>query len=82
MQGDAFSIMEDGGIAFPWILDVFVLSLGTASMQGDAFSSMEDGGIAFPWILDVFDIDPYDFIKVSESFIKAESSLSREIVKV
>ena len=38
--------------------------------------------MAFPWVLSVFEIHGYDFYKVLESFIKAEPSLTKEVVKV
>ena len=37
--------------------------------------------LSFPWILDVFQLAAFDFYKVIESFIKAEPSLSKDIVK-
>uniref|UniRef100_A0A668AWB4 Retinoblastoma 1 n=1 Tax=Myripristis murdjan TaxID=586833 RepID=A0A668AWB4_9TELE len=37
--------------------------------------------LCFPWILDVFNLAAFDFYKVIESFIKAEPTLSKEIVK-
>lgn len=37
--------------------------------------------LSFPWILEVFKIEPYDFYKVIESFIKDEPSLTREMIK-
>uniref|UniRef100_A0A8C5AIX0 Retinoblastoma 1 n=1 Tax=Gadus morhua TaxID=8049 RepID=A0A8C5AIX0_GADMO len=39
------------------------------------------GHLPFPWILDVFELAAFDFYKVIESFIKAEPSLSKDIVK-
>uniref|UniRef100_A0A3Q1AYS0 Retinoblastoma 1 n=1 Tax=Amphiprion ocellaris TaxID=80972 RepID=A0A3Q1AYS0_AMPOC len=37
--------------------------------------------VCFPWILDVFSLAAFDFYKVIESFIKAEPTLSKDIVK-
>lgn len=37
--------------------------------------------VCFPWILDVFKLAPFNFYKVIESFIKAEPTLSKDIVK-
>uniref|UniRef100_A0A8C7ZQ55 Retinoblastoma 1 n=1 Tax=Oryzias sinensis TaxID=183150 RepID=A0A8C7ZQ55_9TELE len=37
--------------------------------------------LCFPWILDVFDLSAFDFYKVIESFIKAEPTLSKDIIK-
>ncbi|NXH17058.1 RB protein, partial [Bucco capensis] len=49
-------------------------------------ASQSDGAsaethLSFPWILKVFDLKAFDFYKVIESFIKAEPSLTREMVK-
>ncbi|NXN16455.1 RB protein, partial [Indicator maculatus] len=37
--------------------------------------------LSFPWILNVFDLKAFDFYKVVESFIRAEPSLTREMMK-
>uniref|UniRef100_A0A8C5X504 Retinoblastoma-associated protein n=1 Tax=Malurus cyaneus samueli TaxID=2593467 RepID=A0A8C5X504_9PASS len=37
--------------------------------------------LSFPWILNVFDLKAFDFYKVIESFIRAEPSLTREMIK-
>ncbi|XP_044524166.1 retinoblastoma-associated protein [Gracilinanus agilis] len=37
--------------------------------------------LSFPWILNVLDLKAFDFYKVIESFIKAEASLTREMIK-
>lgn len=37
--------------------------------------------VCFPWILDVFKLTPFNFYKIIESFIKAEPTLSKDIVK-
>lgn len=37
--------------------------------------------LRFPWILDVVYLPAFDFYKVIESFIKAEPTLSKDIVK-
>uniref|UniRef100_A0A668AC09 Retinoblastoma-associated protein n=1 Tax=Myripristis murdjan TaxID=586833 RepID=A0A668AC09_9TELE len=47
--------------------------------QGSSGDPAED--LCFPWILDVFNLAAFDFYKVIESFIKAEPTLSKEIVK-
>ncbi|XP_014665295.1 PREDICTED: retinoblastoma-associated protein-like [Priapulus caudatus] len=36
---------------------------------------------SFPWVLDVFDLKPFHFVKVLESFIKAEPKLTSDVVK-
>uniref|UniRef100_A0A8D0CDR9 Retinoblastoma-associated protein n=1 Tax=Scleropages formosus TaxID=113540 RepID=A0A8D0CDR9_SCLFO len=43
--------------------------------------NMQETDLSFPWILDVFQLSAFDFYKVVESFIKAEPSLSRDIIK-
>lgn len=37
--------------------------------------------MCFPWILDVVNLAAFDFYKVIESFIKADPTLSKDIVK-
>ncbi|NXX41969.1 RB protein, partial [Tricholaema leucomelas] len=37
--------------------------------------------LSFPWILNVFDLKAFDFYKVIESFIRAEPSLTKEMMK-
>ncbi|KAL0994307.1 hypothetical protein UPYG_G00120480 [Umbra pygmaea] len=51
---------------------------GSYSNGGSVSAEMD---LSFPWILDVFQLAAFDFYKVIESFIKAEPSLSKEIVK-
>uniref|UniRef100_A0A669CBR7 Retinoblastoma 1 n=1 Tax=Oreochromis niloticus TaxID=8128 RepID=A0A669CBR7_ORENI len=46
---------------------------------GGADSAETD--VCFPWILNVFNLTAFDFYKVIESFIKADPTLSKEIVK-
>ncbi|KAK6322302.1 hypothetical protein J4Q44_G00070940 [Coregonus suidteri] len=61
-----------------------------ATYGGSSFknSGYSNGGsvpvemdLCFPWILDVFQLTAFDFYKVIERFIKAEPSLSKDIVK-
>uniref|UniRef100_A0AAX7SIM9 Retinoblastoma 1 n=1 Tax=Astatotilapia calliptera TaxID=8154 RepID=A0AAX7SIM9_ASTCA len=47
--------------------------------HGGADSAETD--VCFPWILNVFNLTAFDFYKVIESFIKADPTLSKEIVK-
>ncbi|XP_061850669.1 retinoblastoma-associated protein isoform X1 [Colius striatus] len=47
--------------------------------QSDGTSA--ETNLSFPWILSVFDLKAFDFYKVIESFIKAEPSLTREMIK-
>ena len=42
----------------------------------------EDSRYSFPWILGVFNLHPFDFYKVIESFIQAETNLTKEIIQV
>uniref|UniRef100_A0A673BTK1 Retinoblastoma-associated protein n=1 Tax=Sphaeramia orbicularis TaxID=375764 RepID=A0A673BTK1_9TELE len=44
-------------------------------------SETAETDLCFPWILDVFSLAAFDFYKVIESFIKAEPTLSKDIVK-
>uniref|UniRef100_A0AAY4A814 Retinoblastoma 1 n=1 Tax=Denticeps clupeoides TaxID=299321 RepID=A0AAY4A814_9TELE len=48
---------------------------------GSGNGTLEELDLCFPWILDVFQLSAFDFYKVIESFIKAEPSLSRDMVK-
>ena len=49
----------------------------------ESYANADDcEGVVFPWILSVFDVTPFDVIKVLESFVTAESSFSKDIVKV
>lgn len=45
--------------------------------SGDAAET----NVCFPWILDVVNLAAFDFYKVIESFIKADPTLSKDIVK-
>ncbi|NXG52803.1 RB protein, partial [Psilopogon haemacephalus] len=47
--------------------------------QGDTTSA--ETHLSFPWILNVFDLKAFDFYKVIESFIRAEPSLTKEMMK-
>ena len=44
--------------------------------------SDDAGDSSFPWILDVLEIQPFDFFKVIDSFIKADANLPSSVVKV
>ncbi|XP_078738674.1 retinoblastoma-associated protein-like [Lampetra fluviatilis] len=44
-------------------------------------SPEEAGGVSFPWVLGVLSLSPYNFYKVLESFIRAEPSLTRDVIK-
>uniref|UniRef100_A0A8D3BMS4 Retinoblastoma 1 n=1 Tax=Scophthalmus maximus TaxID=52904 RepID=A0A8D3BMS4_SCOMX len=53
-------------------LEVVMAAYGGVSPETD---------VCFPWILDVFNLAAFDFYKVIESFIKADPTLSKDIVK-
>ncbi|XP_041751018.1 retinoblastoma-associated protein [Coregonus clupeaformis] len=65
-------------------LEVVMATYGGSTLKNGGYSN---GGVpvetdlCFPWILDVFQLTAFDFYKVIESFIKAEPSLSKDIVK-
>ncbi|KAI8772298.1 retinoblastoma-associated protein [Biomphalaria glabrata] len=57
-----------------------VLVMYTQSWAQIAQISQEDK-YSFPWILEVFSLQAYEFYKVIDSFLKAESKLSQDLVK-
>ncbi|NXL89004.1 RB protein, partial [Alectura lathami] len=60
-------------------LEVVMATYGRTASQSDGTSAETD--LSFPWILNVFDLKAFDFYKVIESFIKAEPSLTRDMIK-
>uniref|UniRef100_A0A673BYJ7 Retinoblastoma 1 n=1 Tax=Sphaeramia orbicularis TaxID=375764 RepID=A0A673BYJ7_9TELE len=58
-------------------LEVVMATYGGVSLN----VSRAETDLCFPWILDVFSLAAFDFYKVIESFIKAEPTLSKDIVK-
>uniref|UniRef100_A0A8D0AWZ3 Retinoblastoma 1 n=1 Tax=Sander lucioperca TaxID=283035 RepID=A0A8D0AWZ3_SANLU len=58
-------------------LEVVMATYGGVSRN---FRTIETD-VCFPWILDVVNLAAFDFYKVIESFIKAEPTLSKDIVK-
>ncbi|XP_056650838.1 retinoblastoma-associated protein isoform X4 [Monodelphis domestica] len=53
-----------------------------ATYGRNTYQSHDSGtDLSFPWILNVLDLKAFDFYKVIESFIKAEASLTREMIK-
>nr|QOY46734.1 retinoblastoma-associated protein [Ambystoma velasci] len=58
-------------------IEVVMATYGRSAFDGIS----RETDLSFPWILEVFKIKPYDFYKVIESFIKAEPSLTREMIK-
>lgn len=63
-------------------LEVVMAAYGESNFKagGNGVESSESA-LCFPWILDVFSLAAFDFYKVTESFIKAEPTLSKDIVK-
>uniref|UniRef100_A0A671W0E9 Retinoblastoma-associated protein n=1 Tax=Sparus aurata TaxID=8175 RepID=A0A671W0E9_SPAAU len=45
------------------------------------YGGVSETNVCFPWILDVVNLAAFDFYKVIESFIKADPTLSKDIVK-
>ncbi|KAM3868853.1 retinoblastoma-associated protein [Diretmus argenteus] len=67
-------------------LEVIMATYGGSCFKTGAYSHGGGGDqaetdLSFPWILDVFKLAAFDFYKVIESFIKAEPTLSKDIVK-
>ncbi|NXX94169.1 RB protein, partial [Centropus bengalensis] len=60
-------------------VEVIMATYSRSASQSDGTSAETD--LSFPWILKVFDLKAFDFYKVIESFIKAEPSLTREMIK-
>lgn len=56
-----------------------VLCEGSLGVNGE---NLEHSTFRFPWILNVLAIEPYDFAKVLEHFVKTEPKLPADIVKV
>lgn len=49
--------------------------------HGSGCGDAAETNVCFPWILDVVNLAAFDFYKVIESFIKADPTLSKDIVK-
>lgn len=60
----------------PKLPDIFYLVGNTFTSQSSA-----ETALSFPWILNVFEQKAFDFYKVIESFIKAEPSLTKDVIK-
>ncbi|NWY01851.1 RB protein, partial [Nothoprocta ornata] len=60
-------------------VEVVTATYDRNASQNDGTSAETD--LSFPWILNVFDLKAFDFYKVIESFIKAEPSLTRDMIK-
>ncbi|XP_077339390.1 retinoblastoma-associated protein isoform X1 [Lithobates pipiens] len=54
-----------------------------AAYGGNSFQtqSQAETAVSFPWILNVFEQKAFDFYKVIESFIRAEPSLTKHMIK-
>lgn len=66
--------------------NVVCASLLESSFKTGGYSSAAGGDpsetdVCFPWILDTFNLAAFDFYKVIESFIKADPTLNKDIIK-
>uniref|UniRef100_A0A3Q3M1G8 Retinoblastoma 1 n=1 Tax=Mastacembelus armatus TaxID=205130 RepID=A0A3Q3M1G8_9TELE len=67
-------------------LEVVMATYGGSSFKSGGYNSGGAGDLAetdlcFPWILDVFNLAAFDFYKVIESFIKADPTLTKDVIK-
>lgn len=66
-------------------LEVVMAAYGVSSFKNGGYNhgggEAADRDVCFPWILNVFDLSAFDFYKVIESFIKADPTLSKNIIK-
>uniref|UniRef100_A0A3Q3XFC8 Uncharacterized protein n=1 Tax=Mola mola TaxID=94237 RepID=A0A3Q3XFC8_MOLML len=67
-------------------LEVVMAAYGESSFKTGGYSHSSGGdaaekNVCFPWILHVVKLAAFDFYKVTESFIKADPTLSKDIVK-
>ncbi|XP_077403089.1 retinoblastoma-associated protein [Vanacampus margaritifer] len=63
-------------------LEVVMATYGESSFKtGRGGGQPGEVDLCFPWILDFLNITGFDFYKVIESFIKADPTLSKDIVK-
>lgn len=61
----------------PHILESSFKNGGYSSGGGEP----SETDVCFPWILDTFGLTAFDFYKVIESFIKADPSLNKDVIK-
>ncbi|CAK6953666.1 retinoblastoma-associated protein [Scomber scombrus] len=61
-------------------LEVVMATYGESRYKSGGVDSAETD-LCFPWILDVFSLPAFDFYKVIESFIKADHTMNKDIVK-
>ena len=64
------------------IYSVVCLWIVNSNIQSPAGQRRDSLNVLFPWILRVFDLKAIDFLKVLDSFVRAESHLAPEIIKV
>ncbi|XP_061818210.1 retinoblastoma-associated protein [Nerophis lumbriciformis] len=67
-------------------LEVVMATYGESSFKTGGYNHGRGGDLAetdlcFPWILNVLNLTAFDFYKVIESFIKADPTLSKDIIK-
>ncbi|XP_068186956.1 retinoblastoma-associated protein isoform X2 [Antennarius striatus] len=66
-------------------LEVVMATYGESSFKTGGYNhggcGTSEKNVCFPWILDVVNLAAFDFYKVIESFIKADPTLNKDIVK-
>uniref|UniRef100_A0A674NS31 Retinoblastoma 1 n=1 Tax=Takifugu rubripes TaxID=31033 RepID=A0A674NS31_TAKRU len=62
-------------------LEVVMATYGGTGGYNQGGGDATERNMCFPWILDVVELTAFDFYKVIESFIKADPTLSKDIVK-
>uniref|UniRef100_A0A3Q0SAZ1 Retinoblastoma 1 n=1 Tax=Amphilophus citrinellus TaxID=61819 RepID=A0A3Q0SAZ1_AMPCI len=66
-------------------LEVVMATYGESSFKNGGYNhgggDSAETNVCFPWILNVFNLAAFDFYKVIESFIKADPTLSKDVVK-
>uniref|UniRef100_A0A7N8XX82 Retinoblastoma 1 n=1 Tax=Mastacembelus armatus TaxID=205130 RepID=A0A7N8XX82_9TELE len=60
-------------------LEVVMATYGGYNSGGAG--DLAETDLCFPWILDVFNLAAFDFYKVIESFIKADPTLTKDVIK-
>ncbi|XP_060640827.2 retinoblastoma-associated protein [Anolis sagrei] len=62
-------------------LEVVLATYGTSTNASQGDSVNMETNLSFPWIINILGLKAFDLYKVIESFIKAEPSLTREMIK-
>ncbi|KAL8173222.1 UNVERIFIED_CONTAM: Retinoblastoma-associated protein [Gekko kuhli] len=62
-------------------LEVVMATYGTPRNASLNDHTIMETDLSFPWIINILDLKAFDLYKVIESFIKAEPSLTREMIK-